>query len=970
VDAFLVTLQGIAAAPPVRAALMAQRGAAAAENRPPPGPPLRPVQNVPAPAPAPTKPSLWPDRGCTPVPPAREEEEEAAAAPCASPVRHPPPPAALAAAPPSPAPRRPPHAPPTPPTTDLFAFPAAHLTPADAASWATPAAPAWADPAWAGARPFLSGECLALADGGDWDDGRGRAGGHAGADPTAPPPPLAAQVVAGGGLPPALGGLPPAAQEAAVLEDLLYAWLGCDGMYLRARPVFCPAAASTSPTTTAAAAAAVLVSDGEDGGGSDPTTPSTPSPVLTAIEWRLVPGGDGSVDAAVGAAAARLAALARAAAALDRFARSRASLAAGGVAHGAAAAAATALQRWRSHVAAMDEAAGRGGCGGLTLPALAAATAGEAPPLLAAGAAVEAAAAAAPLTSPSASAPALLDSLHASWTSERGDAPREAAVAALLAGAAGPWFASLEAWVVEGRLDDPHGEGPVEVVDGEARLRVEPGSERVAAPAFVAPAVLGDALAAGQAAAALREGWEGGGGGPGLPTPSASTPLAWDPAGGYARSVSAAATAASAALLALAVQGGGAGGGSGGAAEAPADARAAARLPLPAVLAAARGFLLLGAPGFGRALATGETGAALAATPADRMEGGRLAALVRSAAASGAGVCGGGRAEGTAAAALAALVPSLDGRSMLASVKAARDADAAGGRAAPPHLTPAQAAAAAGAGAGARPARAALVLSLAPPWPASTLLAPGTPAAAYYGLLFRHLHGLVAAQAGLDDAWRVLGRAARRPPRAAAGAGGASEAPPPAPPPPPPHPALARALAARAAMAASLAALASHAQADVIEPAWARLGVAVASASTLGGVAAAHERTLRSIARGCLLTRGVPALRGVTGLVEASHAFVAAVRGLEAAAGAACAAADAAAGGPGPGGPAGRLTRSARALAAAAADPAFVSAAASAEATFRERVADLVGGLDGFGEDGGEAVGRLVAGLRAAVGGG
>ena len=953
-DAFLVALAGIAAAPAVLEALVVREEHHRLPLQPRAAQPRAAVA-VPASSPAKAHTSLWPARGVAPPP--------------AAPVPSPP------ASPPRPAAPQPPLSPSPSPATrpvastatttacpppDLFSFPGAHLTPADAA-WSGAAGPAWADPAWAGARPFLSGECLALPDGGDWDDG---ATGLGGADPTAPAPAASP--------PPPLGSLPPAAQEAAVLEDLLYAWLGCDGTYLRAGPVF-EGGARAGPQPAG-------FEDEEEGGGSGGDASPSPSAHCThvAMEWRLVPGGDGAVDTAVAAAAARLAPLARAAAALDRFARSRAALAAGRVAHGAAAAAAEALSKWRAHVAAMDEAAA--GPAGLTLPALAASTAAAAAPaLLAAGAAVEAAAAAAPLlTGPGGGAPlapppsaALLDSLHASWRAERGDPPREAAAAALVAGAAAPWFACLAAWVGRGVVDDPHGEGPFEPTQGDdgrpsVVLRVVEdaaggGRAVVAAPAFVSPAVLSDALAAGRAVAALRR-CGGGAAGASPPPPSLSPlPLTWDPAGGYARAIAAAAASASAALLALAV----APPGSSGPGSSPPPP-----LPLAAVLAAARAFLLLGAPGFGRALASGPVGLALATTPADRMQAARLAGLVRAAVAAAGLACD--------ASSLPSLAPALDGRSMLAAVKAARDVDAAaagggggGGAHHGPTLTPRQAAAAAATGLGARPARDALTLSLAPPWPASMLLAPGSPAAAYYAVLFRHLHGLAAAQAGLDEAWRVLGRAARRAP-----CGGAAAHRPP-------HPALVRALAARAAMAAALAALATHAQADVIDPAWARLAAAARSAPTLGAVAAAHEHALRAVARGALLTRGVPALRGVTGAVEAVHAFVAAVRGLEAAAARALEAA-------GGGGctptsrPAARLGRSAAALAAAAADPAFAAAAGAAEAAFRDRLADVVGALEEGGGGGGgggggsggggrggegEGLARLAEGLRSAVGG-
>jgi len=403
---------------------------------------------------------------------------------------------------------------------------------------ARPAVVPACSPAWNQARPFLSAGLQLLLDGEPvaLEAGPGSSGGGGGTaadgeaagpallpphDPPAPPTRLAAERAADP--PPDFRAVPLAAQEAALVDDLLYAFMGVEGRYAR-----CAVARGPGPGTSRGPRVAFFL--------------------------RAPPG----LDPALAEQARRLLPVAEHAVAVQRFVETRGGLAHGSVAQALAAAMRGALEEWMLFVTQLEHAQrrqqqqqtrgnGRGGGGrqqqagaraargqqqlqqqrrasvgggggggsrGGVSPASASTDGGggEGPLGLAAltyhlacgpAASMELLArVAADAASAELSAAALLDALAARAAALSGDARGRALAGRLLGAAAEPYLRMLGRWLREGVLDDPYCEF---MVQEDARVAAA-GREALVRAA---------AVAAGRAGGGGGGGGSSGGGGSG-----------------------------------------------------------------------------------------------------------------------------------------------------------------------------------------------------------------------------------------------------------------------------------------------------------------------------------------------------------------------------------------------------------------------------------------------------------------------
>jgi gamma-tubulin complex component 2 len=376
---------------------------------------------------------------------------------------------------------------------------------------ARPAVVPACSPAWNQARPFLSaglqllldGEPVALAGGEEADDAP-RMLPH---NPPAPPTALAAERAADPA--PDFRGVSLAAQEAALVDDLLYAFMGLEGRYARCAVARGPGAGTSRGPRV-------------------------------AFFLRAPPG----LDPALAEQARRLLPVAEHVAAVQRFVETRGGLAHGSVAQALAAAMRAALGEWLLFVTQLEHAQRLGGQGGETMlrqqqqqqragtrgrvqqqqqqqqqarrssraAAASASAAGSDGPLtlsalayhLACGPAASMellARVAADAASAELSAAALLDALAARAARLSGDARGRALALRLLGAAAEPYLRMLGRWLREGVLDDPYCEF---MVQEDARVAAAGREALVRASAASAALSLAAAAAAAISAAANR----------------------------------------------------------------------------------------------------------------------------------------------------------------------------------------------------------------------------------------------------------------------------------------------------------------------------------------------------------------------------------------------------------------------------------------------------------------------------------
>jgi gamma-tubulin complex component 2 len=332
---------------------------------------------------------------------------------------------------------------------------------------ARPAVVPACSPAWNQARPFLSaglqllldGEPIALAPGGEGGGAAASSGPH---NPPAPPTALAAERASDPS--PDFRGVSLAAQEAALVDDLLYAFMGLEGRYAR-----CAVARGPGPGTSRGPRVAFFL-----------RPPPGLDPALAEQARRLLPVAEHVV-------------------AVQRFVETRGGLAHGSVAQALAAAMREALGEWLLFVTQLEHAQRRGGQGemavmqgqqqqrrgrlapqqqqqqarragvgstGRATATTATTTNNEGPLTLAAltyhlacgpAASMELLArVAADAASAELSAAALLDSLASRAARLSGDARGRALAGRLLGAAAEPYLRMLGRWLREGVLDDPY----------------------------------------------------------------------------------------------------------------------------------------------------------------------------------------------------------------------------------------------------------------------------------------------------------------------------------------------------------------------------------------------------------------------------------------------------------------------------------------------------------------------------------
>lgn len=322
---------------------------------------------------------------------------------------------------------------------------------------------------------------------------------------------------------PPLHSLPLAVQDASLVEDLLSAFDGVDGVYVRART----------------------------------TTVEGQPHVAFALDA-------GRIDATLAEHVRLLLPICESVATLKRFVDTRSAAGWGSVAHAFAAGLRQLLADWSLFTAQLEH---RALCGSLPLQALVSECQMPLRTLrLLAGLAAHASAT-------SARGASLLDLLARAAAAAAGDAAARPRLQALLAAAAAPYFRVLHRWLAAGALDDPHAEFLVcEQPDGlrrrfEIRMRPAVAAAQAADGGTESqtqqlvpdvPAMLASSqaaiLATGRYLNAVREG--------GLPAPrtlAADSPVVFDANGGFERAVRTAHTAASAAavgLLSLAPAGG------------------------------------------------------------------------------------------------------------------------------------------------------------------------------------------------------------------------------------------------------------------------------------------------------------------------------------------------------------------------------------------------------------------------------
>jgi gamma-tubulin complex component 2 len=788
------------------------------------------------------------------------------------------PPAALAAAPDAG----------LPPVGDLFS-PEQELPPGLLLS---PPPPRF--PSWDSSRPALTGAALL-------DTARRRAAGAPDAGP--PPPPLESH--------------PPAAQEELLVDELLHAFDGREGRWVRAYLV-------------------------EGTGGA-------------ALEFRLDPRG--RLEPALAEMARRMLPLAARAAVARRFAETRRAHAWGRVAHALAAAARGVLLDWALMLAQLEAQAA---AGRLTLQALWYYVQPAAAALsVLAGACAEASARRAR------GAP-LLDLLAARAAAAAGDAAAARLAGRLLRAAAEPYFLMLERWVTEGVVEDPYCEFMVvedssitrDALDAEGgaafwsrRWTLRPAHDARTglpapggapdAPRFlarVAPA----ALHAGKCLNLVRSCGQV----PARPLPPGER-LAYDPDGRFALRIEAAERAAAAGAMAL--------------------LRAEGRLA-PGLAALRRFFLCAQGDLFLTFMDTAEAelGARAGDVPLPALQA-LLAGAARSSAAAADPFAGALRAawdHRTMLNMLISLTSSAEAGGAGAGAGAADGADSPAKRPAlrPVGPTPMTAAERATTGR-ARLARESFMLAAQPPWPLA-LAAPDW-ALAQYQIAFRHIFelkwverelnrvaGLLRATGPLAVALRRGGRRRSLGAGSAATAAAALGAPPAAAP-------LVLACRTSALMGHFFRQYLLYASFEVVEPLAAALEARLAAAASPDDAVRHHREFLRKVMRGLLLSRRVVVVRALLALKDAAGAFVRLASGaLLGAAGAAGDEAPLEAGALGAGGGAtdpGRREAAARAARAARArtaleralgEPAFGAALADLHARFEARVRDFLAALD------------------------